>query len=42
VASHNVHADVGALAGAGLLDTLNASDGGVRANYDAIQVRIAL
>lgn len=35
----NVHADVGALAGAGLLDT---SDGGVRADYDAIQTRIAL
>ncbi|MGO9638778.1 MAG: hypothetical protein ACLPSO_12670 [Terracidiphilus sp.] len=35
----NVHADVRALAAAGLLD---AKNGGVRANYDAIETRIAL
>jgi predicted transcriptional regulator len=35
----NVHADVKALAGAGLLD---ASAGGVRADYDAIETRIAI
>ena len=35
----NVHADVQALADAGLLDT---SDGGVRADYDAIETKIAI
>jgi predicted transcriptional regulator len=35
----NVHADVQALTGAGLLD---ASSGGVRADYDAIETRIAI
>jgi predicted transcriptional regulator len=35
----NVHADVKALAGAGLLD---ATSRGVRADYDAIETRIAL
>ncbi len=35
----NVHADVRALAGAGLLDT---SSKGVRADYDAIETRIAI
>jgi predicted transcriptional regulator len=35
----NVHADVQALTAAGLLD---ASDGGVRADYDAIETRIAI
>ncbi len=35
----NVHADVQALAAAGLLD---ASDGGVRADYDAIETKIAI
>ena len=35
----NVHADVQALAGAGLLD---ATTGGVRADYDAIETRIDL
>ena len=35
----NVHADVQALSDAGLLD---ASDGGVRADYDAIETRIAI
>ena len=35
----NVHADVQALAGAGLLD---ATAGGVRADYDAIETRIAI
>jgi predicted transcriptional regulator len=35
----NVHADVKALAGAGLLD---ASARGVRADYDAIETRIAI
>jgi predicted transcriptional regulator len=35
----NVHADVKALAGAGLL---NASAKGVRADYDAIETRIAI
>jgi predicted transcriptional regulator len=35
----NVHADVKALAGAGLLD---ASSHGVRADYDAIETRIAI
>jgi predicted transcriptional regulator len=35
----NVHADVRALTAAGLLDTTR---GGVRANYDAIETRIAL
>ena len=35
----NVHADVQALTAAGLLDS---SDGGVRADYDAIETRIAI
>jgi predicted transcriptional regulator len=35
----NVHADVQALAAAGLLDT---TGGGLRADYDAIQTRIAI
>jgi predicted transcriptional regulator len=35
----NVHADVKALAGAGLLD---ATSRGVRADYDAIETRIAI
>jgi len=35
----NVHADVQALATAGLLDTGN---GGVRADYDAIETKIAI
>lgn len=35
----NVHADVQALMAAGLLD---ADDGGVRADYDAIDTRIAI
>jgi predicted transcriptional regulator len=35
----NVHADVQALAAAGLLD---ASNGGVRADYDAIETKIAI
>lgn len=35
----NVHADVKALASAGLLDTY---DGGVRADYDAIETKIAI
>jgi predicted transcriptional regulator len=35
----NVHADVQALAGAGLLDTTAK---GVRANYDAIETKIAI
>ena len=35
----NVHADVQALMEAGLLDT---SNGGVRADYDAIETRIAI
>jgi predicted transcriptional regulator len=35
----NVHTDVQALAGAGLLDT---SSKGVRADYDAIQTKIAI
>ncbi len=35
----NVHADVKALAGAGLLDS---SPKGVRADYDAIETRIAI
>ncbi len=35
----NVHADVQALAGAGLLDTTSK---GVRADYDAIETRIAI
>lgn len=35
----NVHADVQALSTAGLLD---ASDGGVRADYDAIETKIAI
>jgi predicted transcriptional regulator len=35
----NVHADVQALAKAGLLDT---SQKGVRADYDAIETRIAI
>ncbi|MGO8798498.1 MAG: hypothetical protein ACLQE9_22895 [Roseiarcus sp.] len=35
----NVHADVQALTAAGLLD---AADGGVRADYDAIETRIAI
>jgi predicted transcriptional regulator len=35
----NVHADVQALAAAGLLDTAN---GGVHAGYDAIETRIAI
>jgi predicted transcriptional regulator len=35
----NVHADVQALAGAGLLDI---TDGGLRAEYDAIETKIAI
>ncbi len=35
----NVHADVQALSSAGLLDT---TDGGVRADYDAIETRISI
>jgi len=35
----NVHADVQALAAAGLLDT---AGGGVRADYDAIETKIAI
>ena len=35
----NVHADVQALTSAGLLDT---TDGGVRADYDVIETRIAI
>lgn len=35
----NVHADVQALAATGLLDTY---DGGVRADYDAIETKIAI
>ncbi len=35
----NVHADVQALTAAGLLD---ASDGGVRADYDVIETKIAI
>ena len=35
----NVHADVQALTAAGLLDT---TDGGVRADYDAIETKIAI
>lgn len=35
----NVHADVQALAAAGLLD---ATDGGLRADYDAIETKIAI
>jgi predicted transcriptional regulator len=35
----NVHADVQALAAAGLLDTAN---GGVRADYDVIETKIAI
>src|SRR5258707_10420686 len=35
----NVHADVQALTAAGLLD---AADGGVRADYDAIETKIAI
>jgi hypothetical protein len=35
----NVYADVQALTAAGLLD---AADGGVRANYDAIETKIAI
>jgi predicted transcriptional regulator len=35
----NVHADVQALTAAGLLD---ASDGGLRADYDAIETKIAI
>jgi predicted transcriptional regulator len=35
----NVHADVRALTAAGLLDT---ADGGVRAEYDEIETRIAI
>src|ERR1700684_236289 len=35
----NVHADVQTLAAVGLLD---ASDGGVRADYDAIETKIAI
>jgi predicted transcriptional regulator len=35
----NVHADVRALAAAGLLDT---ADGGVQADYDVIETRIAI
>jgi predicted transcriptional regulator len=35
----NVHADVRALKAAGLLD---ATDGGVRADYDAIETKIAI
>jgi hypothetical protein len=39
VALSNVHADVQALAAAGLLDT---ADGGVQADYDVIETRIAI
>jgi predicted transcriptional regulator len=35
----NVHADVQALTAAGLLDT---ADGGVQADYDVIETRIAI
>jgi predicted transcriptional regulator len=35
----NVHADVQALVGAGLLD---ATDGGLQADYDAIETKIAI
>jgi predicted transcriptional regulator len=35
----NVHADVQALIGAGLLD---ATDGGLQADYDAIETKIAI
>jgi predicted transcriptional regulator len=35
----NVHADVQALSGAGLLDT---ADGGVQADYDVIETKIAI
>jgi predicted transcriptional regulator len=35
----NVHADVQALLGAGLLD---ATDGGLQADYDAIETKIAI
>jgi len=35
----NVHSDVQALSAAGLLD---ATDGGVRADYDAIETKIAI
>ncbi|TMI99965.1 MAG: hypothetical protein E6G97_20455 [Alphaproteobacteria bacterium] len=35
----NVHADVQALTSAGLLET---TDGGIRADYDAIETRIAI
>jgi predicted transcriptional regulator len=35
----NVHADVRALAAAGLLD---ATDRGIRADYDAIETKIAI
>jgi len=35
----NVHADIQALAAAGLVDT---TDGGVRADYDAIETKIAI
>jgi predicted transcriptional regulator len=35
----NVHADVQALTAAGLLD---AEDGGLRADYDAIETKIAI
>jgi predicted transcriptional regulator len=35
----NVHADVQALSAAGLLDTC---DGGVKANYDVIETKIAI
>jgi predicted transcriptional regulator len=35
----NVHGDVKALAAAGLLDT---TDGGVRADYDSIETKIAI
>jgi predicted transcriptional regulator len=35
----NVHADVQALAAAGLLD---ATDGGIRADYDVIETKIAI
>ncbi|HLY44427.1 MAG TPA: hypothetical protein VKQ73_02515 [Stellaceae bacterium] len=35
----NVHADVQALTAAGLLET---TDGGIRADYDAIETRIAI
>jgi predicted transcriptional regulator len=35
----NVHADVQTLTEAGLLDT---ADGGLRADYDAIETRIAI